>query len=66
MIPRELLITEVFMKSIIQLIISLTILIGGSKIAIVKAHDTFRELAFSKIHKGLSPTSKLNNLLWNK
>lgn len=53
------------MKSIIQLIMSLTILIGGGKIAIVKAHDTFRELAFSKIYKGLSSTTKLNDQLWD-
>jgi len=52
------------MKSIIELIISLSILIGGSKVAITKAHDTFRDLALNKVKQGLSSTKALNDQLW--
>lgn len=52
------------MKSIIELAISIGLLFGGGKLALVKAHDTLRDLAASKIQKGLAPTKKLNDMLW--
>ena len=51
------------MKFMIQLMISLAIIFGGSRFALIKAHDLMRELAFKKISKGLSKTSDLNKML---
>ncbi|MBT7610749.1 MAG: hypothetical protein HN576_13395 [Bacteriovoracaceae bacterium] len=52
------------MQSIFQLALSLGLLFGGGRLAFIKAHDTIRDLAISKIQKGLTPTKKLNDKLW--
>jgi len=52
------------MKSIFELALSLGILFGGGRLAFIKAHDTIRDMAMSKIQKGLTPTKKLNDMLW--
>jgi len=52
------------MTSIFQLALSLGLLFGGGRLAFIKAHDTIRDMAMSKIQKGLTPTKVLNDKLW--
>jgi len=52
------------MKSTIELAISLTLIFGGSRLALIKAHDYFRNLASQKVIKGLSSTEEFNDALW--
>ncbi|MCT4642192.1 MAG: hypothetical protein N4A33_07815 [Bacteriovoracaceae bacterium] len=52
------------MKSIFQLALSVGLLVGGGTYGLIKAKNAMREMAFNKIHKGLSPTKKLNDKLW--
>lgn len=52
------------MKSIVELALSIGLIFGGSTYAIKKAHDTIRDMALSKVSKGLTPTKKLNDMLW--
>lgn len=53
-----------FMRSVIELFVSLTLIFGGSRYALIKAHDYFQEKAAQKIIKGLSSTQELNRMLW--
>lgn len=52
------------MKSIFQLALSLGILLGGGTYAVKTAAEAIRDLAFTRISKGLSSTKKLNDALW--
>lgn len=52
------------MKSIFQLALSVGLIAGGGTYGLIKAKDMMREMAFSKIHKGLTPTKRLNDKLW--
>ena len=53
------------MKGIVEIAISIGLLFGGGKCALVKAHDTIRDMAMEKISKGLTPAKILNDKLWD-
>ena len=52
------------MKMIAELLITASLLFGGAKFALIKAHNFIQQKAFEKIQRGMTPMSELNKKLW--
>lgn len=53
------------MKDVFIILVYLGIIFSGSRLALIKAHDTMKYLAEKKIKQGLSSTEAFNRHLWS-
>lgn len=53
-------------RSIFEVVLSLGFILGSGHFAITQIHDTVRDMALSKVQKGLSSTKSFNDALWGR